>query len=191
MYLSIFRTIVGIEYTNETYSWSVKRLDASAIVIDHLLRKYKADQKWTRIAIEQLSDEDIVWRPTPESNSIANLVAHISGALYYWFEVAYFEAPYVDRSNEFDRGLQMTKTQALELLEKSYESAIKVLERIEANPEKLLDQPYRSYPEFNSAGLNNQSTVLEMLLHQFRHLPSHVGQLCYIVKMRKGQIDWG
>jgi uncharacterized damage-inducible protein DinB len=167
-------------------------LDSLTIVIDHLLMKYKADQKWTRIAIEQLSDEDIVWSPTPESNSIANLVAHISGALYQWFETAYFGAPHIeDRSKEFERGLQMTKEQALELLKKSYDSVIQVLEIIKANPEKLLDQPYLNFPTFSSAGLDNQSTILEMLLHQFRHLPSHTGQIYYIAKMRKGHLVWG
>lgn len=165
-------------------------MDSSSIVIDHLLRKYKADQKWTRIAIEQLSDEDIVWSPRPESNSIANLVAHISGALYHWFETAYFGAPHKDRSKEFDRGLKMTKEQALELLKKSYDSVIHVLEIIKANPDKLLDQPYLNFPTFSSAGLDNQSTVLEMLLHQFRHLSSHIGQIYYIAKMRKGQLQW-
>ncbi|MCU6713055.1 DUF1572 domain-containing protein [Paenibacillus sp. J5C_2022] len=166
-------------------------LDTPTIVIDHLLRKYKADQKWSRIAIEQLSDEDIVWSPTPESNSIANLVAHISGALYQWFETAYFDAPHIeDRSKEFEHGLLMTKEQALEQLKKSYDSVIQVLESIKVNPEKLLDQPYLNFPTFNSAGLNNQSTVLEMLLHQFRHLPSHIGQIYYIAKMRKGYLEW-
>ncbi|WP_430132559.1 DUF1572 family protein [Paenibacillus lautus] len=56
-------------------------MDSSTIVID-LLRKYKANKKWTRIMIEQLSGEDIVWSTTPESNSIANLIAHISGIVY-------------------------------------------------------------------------------------------------------------
>ncbi|QJD82924.1 DinB family protein [Cohnella herbarum] len=166
-------------------------MDSSTIVIDLLLRKYKADQKWTRIVIEQLTEEDIVWSPTPESNSIANLVAHISGALYQWFETAYFGAPHIeDRSKEFERGLQMTKEQALELSKKSYDSVIQVLEIIKANPEKLLEQPYLNFPKFSSAGLDNQSTVLEMLLHQFRHLPSHTGQILYIAKMRKGQLLW-
>ncbi|MBP1995513.1 hypothetical protein [Paenibacillus eucommiae] len=119
------------------------------------------------------------------------MVAHISGALYQWFEAAYFGAPHIeDRSKEFERGLQMTKEQALELLKKSYDSVIQVLEIITANPEKLLDQPYLNFPTFSSAGLNNQSTILEMLLHQFRHLPSHTGQIYYIAKMRKGYLVW-
>ncbi|MGO4501111.1 DUF1572 family protein [Paenibacillus sp. 2RAB27] len=77
-------------------------------MIDHLLRKYKADQKWTHIVIEQLSEEDISWSPTPESNSITNLIAHISGAARYWFDAAYFGAPLNEyRSIEFERGLQI------------------------------------------------------------------------------------
>ncbi|WP_274364115.1 DinB family protein [Paenibacillus thermotolerans] len=166
-------------------------MDSSNIVIDHLLIKYKADQKWTRKVIEQLSEEDIIWSPTPESNSIANLIAHISGAVHQWFETAYFGATYIeDRSNEFKRGLRMSKEQALEISNKSYDCIIRVLEMMKANPERLLEQPYLNYPTFNSAALNNQSTILEMLLHQFRHLPSHTGQIIYIAKMRKGKLVW-
>lgn len=166
-------------------------MDSSSIMIDLLLIKYKADQKWTRKVIEQLSEEDIIWSPTPESNSIANLIAHISGAARYWFEAAYFGAPLIeDRSNEFDRGLQMSKEQALEISKKSYDCIIQVLEMMKADPKRLLEQPYLDYPTFNSGLLNNQSTILEMLLHQFRHLPSHTGQIIYIAKMRKGSLVW-
>ncbi|WP_169081368.1 DinB family protein [Paenibacillus sp. PL91] len=166
-------------------------MDSLSVVIDFLLIKYKADQKWTRKVIEQLSEEDIIWSPTPESNSIANLIAHISGAAHQWFESAYFGAPYVeDRSKEFERGLQMSKEQALEISKKSYYCIIQVLEMMKANPTRLLEQPYLNYPTFNSAALNNHSTILEMLLHQFRHLPSHTGQIIYIAKMRKGTLVW-
>lgn len=166
-------------------------MDSSNIVIDHLLIKYKADQKWTRKVIEQLTDEDLVWSPTPESNSIANLIAHISGAARYWFDAAYFGAPLNEyRTIEFERGLQMTKEQALEISKKSYDSIIGVLDMMKANPARLLEQPYLDYPSFDSAALNNRSTVLEMLLHQFRHLPSHTGQIIYIAKMRKGNLVW-
>jgi Protein of unknown function (DUF1572). len=166
-------------------------LDSSNIVIDLLLTKYKADQKWTRIVIEQLSEEDISWSPTPESNSIANLIAHIYGAAHYWFDAAYYGAPLNEyRSIEFERELQMSKKQALDISKKSYDSIIGVLEMMKANPERLLEQPYLHYPPFDSGALNNQCTVLEMLLHQFRHLPSHTGQIIYIAKMRKGNLVW-
>ncbi|QHT60925.1 DUF1572 domain-containing protein [Paenibacillus lycopersici] len=165
-------------------------MDQATIVIDLLLRKYKADRKWTRIVLEQLSEEDIRWSPTPESNSIANLVAHIAGAARQWFDAAYFGAAYIeDRSEEFERGLPMSKAQALELSERSYDSIVRVLEMMQADPDRLLEKPYLAYPPFNG-GLDNNATILEMLLHQFRHLPSHLGQIIYIAKMRKGELQW-
>jgi uncharacterized damage-inducible protein DinB len=143
------------------------------------------------MVIEQLSEEDIVWSPTPESNSIANLVAHIWGTVHQCFETAYFGVPNNrDRSNEFERGLQMSKEQALELSKKSYDRIIHVLEIMKSNPEKLLEQPYLNFPTFTNSGVDNQATALEMLLHQFRHLPSHTGQIIYIAKMRKGKLQW-
>lgn len=166
-------------------------MDSSTIVIDLLLTKYKADQKWTRVVIAQLSEEDLSWSPTPESNSIANLIAHISGASRYWFDAAYFGAPLNDyMSSEFEREVRISKEQALEMSKQSYDSIIGVLEIMKANPERLLERPYVHYPPFDSGSLNNQSTILEMLLHQFRHLPSHTGQIIYIAKMRIGNLVW-
>jgi len=166
-------------------------MDPSTVVIDLLLRKYKSDQKWVHVALTQLSEEDIVWSPTPESNSIANLIAHITGAIEQWFETVYFGVSYkdIDRSKEFDHGLQMTQEQALALFQNSYDRIIEVLDIMKANPERVLEQPYLDFPPFES-GLNNQATILEMLLHQFRHLSGHIGQIIYIAKMRKGQLQW-
>jgi hypothetical protein len=90
-------------------------LDSSTMVIDFLLRKYKADRKWTLMVIEQLSEEDIVWSPTPESNSIANLIAHIWANVHHCFETAFFGVPYTRDRDEFERDLKMSKEQAVEL----------------------------------------------------------------------------
>ncbi len=45
------------------------------------------------ILIKQLSEEDIVWRPTNESNSIANLIAHIWGTVHQRVEIIFFDVP--------------------------------------------------------------------------------------------------
>lgn len=165
-------------------------MNTSTIVIDLLLRKYKSDQNWVRVALQPLSEEDITWSPTSESNSIANLVSHISDSVKHWFVIAYLGAPYEEMSsNNFDHELQMTKEQALELFQTSYDRILEVLEIMKANPERLLEQPYLNYPPFKG-GLDNQATILEMLLHHFRHFSSHVGQIIYISKMRKGQLQW-
>jgi uncharacterized damage-inducible protein DinB len=175
----------------QTIQGDMSLMDSTSLLIDFLLKKYKSEKKGTLQVIEQLSDEDIVWAPTPESNSIANLVAHIWGTVHQRLETLFFNVPDTrDRNKEFDRGLHLSKEQALELIAKSFDRIIEVLEKVKAKPEMLLDQPYLNLPPLTNSGVDNQATVLEMILHQFRHLPGHTGQITYIAKMRKGYLQW-
>ncbi|KRE83006.1 hypothetical protein ASG89_12770 [Paenibacillus sp. Soil766] len=68
-------------------------MDSTLILIPFFLEKYISEKKWTLKVIEQLSDEDIVWAPTPESNSIANLVTHIWGTVHQRIETVFFHVP--------------------------------------------------------------------------------------------------
>jgi uncharacterized damage-inducible protein DinB len=167
------------------------KMDDISLLIDFLLKKYQAEKRWTRAVIQQLSDDDIVWAPTPERNSIANLVAHIWGTVHQRIETVFFGIPDTrDRDKEFERGLQMSKQEASELIAKSYDHIIEVLKQVKTKPGMLLEQPYLNLPPLTNSGVDNQATVLEILLHQFRHLPGHTGQITYIAKMRKGQLHW-
>ncbi|TBL80293.1 DinB family protein [Paenibacillus thalictri] len=162
-------------------------MDSTALLIDFLLKKYRAEKHGTLSIIKRLSDEDIVWASTPESNSIANLAAHIWGTVHQRIETVLFHVPDTrNREQEFEHGLQLSKDQALELIAKSFDCIIEVLEKVQENPEMLLEQPYLNLPPLQNSGVDNQATVLEMLLHQFRHLPGHTGQIVYIAKMRLG-----
>ncbi|BFT72342.1 DUF1572 family protein [Paenibacillus sp. P36] len=166
-------------------------MDSTSVLIEFLLKKYISEKISTLKVIEQLSDEDILWTPTPDSNSIANLVAHIWGTVHQRIETAFFNVPDTrDREKEFDRGLQLSKAQALELISKSFDRIIMVLEKIRAKPELLLEQPYLSLSPLTNSGVDNQATALQILLHQFRHLPGHTAQITYIAKMRKGHLEW-
>lgn len=57
-------------------------MDLASELIQSMLVKFKSERKWILQTIEQLSDEDITWSPNSESNSIANLVAHIRGCVH-------------------------------------------------------------------------------------------------------------
>jgi len=118
-------------------------MDVPNLLIDSLLWKFRSEKKWTSQAIEQLSDEDIVWSPTIESNSIANLVEHIRGTVHQRVEIVFYDV--LDTRNidkEFEKGLLMNKEKALELIKESFGIIIEVLEKMKANPvEGLLRQP--------------------------------------------------
>jgi hypothetical protein len=73
--------------------------------VNIMLIKFRSEKKWTLQAIEQLSEEDITSSPTLESNSIANLVAHISGAVHSRIETILLGIPDTrDRDKEFEKG---------------------------------------------------------------------------------------
>ncbi|NOU75595.1 DUF1572 domain-containing protein [Paenibacillus sp. LMG 31458] len=86
MNIPFFMKVINMQ----TIQGDVSLLDSTSILIDFLLKKYKSEKNGTLQVIEQLSDEDIVWAPTPESNSIANLVAHIWGTVHQRIETAFF-----------------------------------------------------------------------------------------------------
>ncbi|WP_158606523.1 DinB family protein [Paenibacillus ginsengarvi] len=166
-------------------------MDTTLVLIDFLLKKYAAEKKATMYVIEQLSDEDLMWAPAQGSNSIANLVAHIRGTVHQRIETVFLDVPDSrDRDKEFESGLQLSKEQALKLIADSFDRIIEVLKQASERPGLLLERPYADLPPLTNSGVDNQATVLEILLHQFRHLPAHTGQIVYIAKMRKGSIQW-
>jgi uncharacterized damage-inducible protein DinB len=170
-------------------------MDISALLIDSFLWKFRAEKKWTSQAIAQLSEEDITWAPTPESNSIANLVAHIWGTVHSRVEIAFFDVPLVrgekERAKEFEKELKMSKANALELIAKSFDMIIQVLEEMKSNPEQgLLRQPYKNMQALYYSALKNDSTVLDIMMQMLNHLSGHTAQITYIAKMRKGQLQW-
>ncbi|MEF3302249.1 DUF1572 family protein [Paenibacillus sp. GYB003] len=154
--------------------------------------EFRAEKKWTTQAIAQLTEEDIAWAPTAESNSIANLVAHIWGTVRQRVEIVFFDvADTRDREKEFEKGLVMSKETALELIRKSFDPIIQVLEALKSNPtEELLRQPYLHMPPLTYSALNNSSRVLEIMIQMLHHLPGRTAQMIYIAKMRNGQLEW-
>jgi uncharacterized damage-inducible protein DinB len=143
------------------------------------------------LTIKQCSEADIVWRPTAESNSIANLVAHIWGTVHQRVEILFFDVPDTrDRDKEFDKELLMSKDEAIQLITKSFDVIIQVLEDMKSKPEVLLSQPYINMAPLTYSSLNNQSTVLDIMMQMMNHLPFHTGQISYIAKMRIGQLTW-
>ncbi|KKO54657.1 DUF1572 family protein [Paenibacillus sp. DMB20] len=130
---------------------------ASELIESMLVLNQK--KKWTLQAIEQLSEEDITWTPTPDSNSIANLVAHIRGAVHSRIETILFHIPDVrDREKEFARGLEISKAQALIMVREAFDIIIQYLEFLYANPKMLMSQPFINLPPLTYSQVNNETT---------------------------------
>jgi hypothetical protein len=166
-------------------------MDIASELMESMLVKLKSERKWTLQAIEQLSDEDICWSPNPESNSIANLAAHIRGGVHSRIETIFFNIPDTrDRDKEFARGLQMTAEQAALMIKEAFDILIQYLEYIKAKPELLLTRPFLDRPPLTYSQVNNETTVLNLLLAMFREIHTHTGQIIYAAKARKGKLTW-
>ncbi|MEK5391710.1 DUF1572 family protein [Margalitia sp. FSL K6-0131] len=166
-------------------------MDTSVILIESMLGKFKSEKKWVIQAINQLSEEDISWSPTLESNSIANLVSHIRGTVHQRLETVFYDVPDTrNREKEFDRELLLSKEQALSLASQSFDVIIQVLEEIKSKPDLLIWQPFLDKPPVTYSANNNQSTLLDMMVQMVREVHSHTGQIIYIAKMRKGKLHW-
>lgn len=182
---------VAIELANEIDVAGGVTMDIAAELIESMLVKFKSERKWTLQAISQLSDEDMIWLPTSESNSIANLVAHIRGAVHSRIETIFFNIPDTrDRDKEFEHGLQMSKEQAHKLAKEAFDIIIQYLEHLQSNPELLLSQPFLNRPPLTYSQVNNETTALNLMIAMVREVHYHTGQVIYIAKMRKGQLVW-
>ena len=166
-------------------------MEVAQELIESMLVKFRSEKKWTLQALEQLSDEDIVSSPTSSSNSIANLVAHIRGAVHSRIETNLFDIPDTrDRSKEFEKGLIMSKEEALQKIRDAFDILIQYLEHLKTCPELLMSQPFIHRPPLTYSQVNNETTALNLMLAMFREVHFHTGQIIYAAKIRKGQLVW-
>jgi len=166
-------------------------MEISNEVIDSMLIKFKSEKKWTLQAIAQLSEEDLVWTPNVESNSITNLVAHIRGCVHSRIETIFFDIPDTrDREKEFERGLKYCKEQVYNMTKEAFGIIIQYLEYLRTNPELLLSQPFINRPALTHSQVSNDTTVLNLMIAMVREIHYHSGQIIYIAKIRKGNLVW-
>ena len=124
-------------------------------------------------SLEQLSDEQVWWRANDKSNSIGNLILHISGNARQWI-VSGLGGEHDDRKRdaEFSERRILPRSDLLAHLRKAVSDFDQTLERFDT--ERLLDQ-------FQIQG--NATTALEAILHVTEHFSMHTGQIILLAKM--------
>lgn len=133
-----------------------------------------------RKCIAELSDEDLWYRPNPESNSVGNLVLHLCGNVGQYVISGLGGAPDVrERSKEFSERGPVARADLLSRLDRAMSEAAQVLERLDLAT--ILDTRTVQGFEYDGVGI---------LVHVVEHFSYHTGQIAYFVKSRKG-IDLG
>ena len=133
-----------------------------------------------RAAVEPLTEEQFWWRPNESSNSIANIVIHLTGSLNHFLNRNFGGLDYHrDRPAEFAERRAIPKAEVM------------------ASFDEMVDRAEQTFAGFTPGRLLEPSPeprmhqiVFEDLLGVAVHIANHAGQIVWIAKMlREGSID--
>lgn len=135
-----------------------------------------------RTALDELSDEQIWWRPNLASNSIGNLVLHLAGNIRQWMIAGVGGAADTrNRSAEFTEPRQIGKQELLNLMTVALEEVDDVLAGLEAEiavAKSDLPLQRRCVPQ------GFTQTVFDAVFHVVEHFSYHTGQIVFLAKMK-------
>lgn len=126
-----------------------------------------------RIAVERLTDEQVWWRPNEASNSIGNLMLHLTGNVTQWILGGVGNRPVArDRQREFDERTMIPRDELLWKLTRAVETATTVLDHVDTSTltERRVIQ-----------GMD--VTVMYAVYHVVEHFSMHTGQILQLTKM--------
>ena len=117
-----------------------------------------------------LNEEQIWWRSNPQSNSVGNLLLHLSGNVRQWIVVGLGGATDTrDRDAEFAQRNAIPRDELIGRLKQTLHEADETLAALD--PARLLEK-------VRIQGL--EVSVLEAILHVVEHFSMHAGQIVYI-----------
>src|SRR6266567_2628766 len=123
--------------------------------------------------LERLTDEQIWWRPNEQSNSIGNLLLHLSGNARQWIVCGVGGATDSrDRDGEFAQRDAIAREDLHSLLKRTLADVDATLAQFDAN--QLLER--RTIQGSNVS-------ALEAILHVVEHFSMHTGQILMMTKL--------
>jgi uncharacterized damage-inducible protein DinB len=138
-------------------------------------RAYFAEDYLPKIerCLELLTDEQIWWRANPQSNSIGNLLLHLSGNVRQWIVCSLGGAPdHRDRDSEFAQRSSIPRHELLARLKQTLSEADATLAKFD--PDELLERRVIQGMDV---------TALEAIFHVVEHFSMHAGQVVLITKL--------
>jgi uncharacterized damage-inducible protein DinB len=123
--------------------------------------------------VERLTDDQVWWRPNPESNSIGNLLLHLSGNARQWIVAGLGGATDErQRQTEFDERNSIRRSELLRILRTTITDVDNVLAGFDSA--RLLT----TYPIQGT-----EATALQAIFHVTEHFSMHTGQIILLTKM--------
>jgi uncharacterized damage-inducible protein DinB len=132
-----------------------------------------------RAAVATVSDEQLWWRPNESSNSVANILIHLTGSINHYLNYFVGKIEYQrDREAEFAERRNIPGDEVMSAFEEMIANADTTLSALTA--EQLSDPA--ADPRYN--------LLFEDLLAVALHISNHTGQIVWIAKMlHDGALD--
>ena len=125
--------------------------------------------------LEELTDEDVWWRPNESANSVGNLVLHLAGNVEQWINAGLGGAHNArDRNGEFSMRDPVPKNELRAKITAVLRRADETLSHFD--PAHLMER--RKIQVYDV-------TCLDALSHVVEHFAQHLGQIVYVTKLRK------
>jgi uncharacterized damage-inducible protein DinB len=127
--------------------------------------------------LQQLSEEEIWWRPNAASNSAGNLVLHLCGNVRQWIISGLGGAPDKrQRDLEFSEQGPVPRRELVTRLRRTVRDAFRVLVKLS---DDSLARKY-SIQGYHVTGM-------DAVFHVTEHFGYHTGQIIYITKLKRGE----
>ena len=126
--------------------------------------------------VNQLTDDQVWWRPSESMNSVANLLLHLSGNVRQWIVSGVGRVADVrERQQEFDQRSSTPKTELMQQIETAVADAKMALSRISAE-ELLRIRPVQG----------NDVTGMQAIFHSAAHFRGHTQEIVHITRCQLG-----
>ncbi|WP_240793440.1 DUF1572 family protein [Psychrobacillus vulpis] len=145
-----------------------------------IIQQFSHFKQRAELGIEQLSEDELHWKPSEESNSIAIIMKHLSGNMHSrWVDFLSTdgEKSYRNRDSEFIDDYQ-PKEKLMQNWEEGWNLLFSTLENLKEN-DLLRTVTLRGQP----------LSVIQAIETEVAHISYHLGQILYIGKQLKDK-EW-
>ena len=133
-----------------------------------------------RTCVDELTEEQLWWRLNEQTNSVGNLVLHLSGSMRHYLSRGVGGIEYQrDRPSEFAERGPIPKTQLLATFDETIAQAASTLDSFDSSRflQPTDEQDY-------------VPTLFDLIFNIAIHIATHTGQIVYVTKMLKeGSVD--
>jgi hypothetical protein len=155
--------------------------DLGSRYLDEVFRALRGHKRLADDAIAQLGDKQFFALPSPESNSVAIIVKHMTGSMrsrFTDFLTSDGEKPDRNRDQEFVTHPKITRDEILRVWEEQWQLVFDTINRL--HPDDLdRTVTIRGQPH----------SVLQALNRAATHLAYHAGQIVFLAKHWRGA-EW-